>query len=307
MTRQRCAIYTRKSTEEAVKRRLEGNGGGARARARTAPRRPLEGLVHDAGGRPMRSTWSARAKAAGAGRVSRRYWYYVSRRSPGDETPAARLPAEAVERFARDEILDKLRDPDWLAAKLHAAGASHGDLAAAPDRGRARAEAIEADGQALRGSIERMALRGDAVLVTLSATPLVDGASRIDGRALTFEARLRLRQDGRARPIVMGARPAASRRDPGLVALVADARRWMRELQTGAVRSVGKIERREHRAKGSVSRLLPLAFLAPDIAAAILEGRQPEDLTPSRLRRLPDVPLHWSEQRRALGFEAQPA
>jgi hypothetical protein len=48
--------------------------------------------------------------------------------------------------------------------------------------------------------------------------------------------------------------------------------------------------------------VLPLAALAPDITAAIIEGRQPADLTAKRLRDLPDLPLDWAEQRRMLGF-----
>lgn len=81
--------------------------------------------------------------------------------------------------------------------------------------------------------------------------------------------------------------------------MVADARRWSEELLSGATASVGEIERRE----GSVSRVLPLAFLAPDVSEAILNGNQPEVLTAGALRRLPDLPLDWTEQRRVLGFE----
>ena len=88
--------------------------------------------------------------------------------------------------------------------------------------------------------------------------------------------------------------------------MVADARRWAKELLTGAAASVSEIERREERRKGTVSRILPLAFLAPDLAEAILNGRQPETLTAGSLRRLPDLPLDWTEQRRALGFDYRP-
>lgn len=46
--------------------------------------------------------------------------------------------------------------------------------------------------------------------------------------------------------------------------------------------------------------VLPLAFLAPDIVEAILEGRQPAHLSVQKmLRRLP---LSWMEQREMLGF-----
>ena len=44
-------------------------------------------------------------------------------------------------------------------------------------------------------------------------------------------------------------------------------------------------------------RLVRLAFLAPDIQQAILEGRQPDDLTLARLMKA-EIPILWSEQRR---------
>ena len=51
------------------------------------------------------------------------------------------------------------------------------------------------------------------------------------------------------------------------------------------------------------SRCLPLAFPAPDIVEAILQGRQPVELTVLRLKRI-GLPLSWVEQRRLLGFES---
>jgi hypothetical protein len=47
---------------------------------------------------------------------------------------------------------------------------------------------------------------------------------------------------------------------------------------------------------------LPLGLLAPDIVEAILDGRQPVELTVTRLKRVRDLPISWAEQRRILGF-----
>jgi site-specific DNA recombinase len=41
-------------------------------------------------------------------------------------------------------------------------------------------------------------------------------------------------------------------------------------------------------------------FLAPDILEAILDGRQPPDLTFDKLTR--NLPLRWSDLRKQLGF-----
>lgn len=121
---------------------------------------------------------------------------------------------------------------------------------------------------------------------------------------ICIEAPLRTRRAGRALPIVIGVDRRERKPDADLIAMVADARRWARELLTGAAASVGEIERREATAKGAISRVLPLAFLAPDISDAILNGRQPETLTARSLRRLPELPLDWNAQRRVLGFDA---
>ncbi len=49
-----------------------------------------------------------------------------------------------------------------------------------------------------------------------------------------------------------------------------------------------------------VSRIMRLAFLAPDIVEAKLDGYQPADLELERLMK--GIPVSWNEQRRALGF-----
>lgn len=116
------------------------------------------------------------------------------------------------------------------------------------------------------------------------------------------EVPITLRRSGRNRPIILRADTGATQRDPDLIALVADARRWMDDLIEGRAASVAEITEREQLRPGNVSRVLPLAWLAPDIAAAILEGRQPVALSAKKLRDLPDLPLDWPEQRRVLGF-----
>ena len=51
-----------------------------------------------------------------------------------------------------------------------------------------------------------------------------------------------------------------------------------------------------------VTRLLRLRYLAPDIVAAIVEGRQPAALTATTLMHDTRLPLAWAAQRARLGF-----
>ncbi len=85
---------------------------------------------------------------------------------------------------------------------------------------------------------------------------------------------------------------------------MARAHAWFTQLAKGEVTSLREIARRWDQNPGDVSRTLPLAFLAPDMVVAILEGRQPPDVTTEWLKRLPHLPYAWDRQRRLLGFAA---
>ena len=102
-----------------------------------------------------------------------------------------------------------------------------------------------------------------------------------------------------AKLVLASAQGQPSTPDARLLALLADAQRWFDDLTSGRAASVRDLAKRYGRDKGEVSRTLALAFLAPDIVAAILDGRQPVALTPHRLKRLV-LPLRWREQRFAL-------
>jgi site-specific DNA recombinase len=87
-----------------------------------------------------------------------------------------------------------------------------------------------------------------------------------------------------------------------LLRALARARRWVNELVSGKVRSVHELARREGLDGRSVRRLIPLGFLAPRIVEAIVQGRQPVDLTLEALTRRIDIPLLWSAQHQLLSM-----
>ena len=62
----------------------------------------------------------------------------------------------------------------------------------------------------------------------------------------------------------------------------------------------------EYVTPGYVSRLLRLASLAPDIITAIVNGKNPPQLTAKKLMRLAlEIPVDWTAQRKLLGFHAR--
>src|SRR5689334_11867262 len=79
-----------------------------------------------------------------------------------------------------------------------------------------------------------------------------------------------------------------------------------RQLNTALVASDGvpfaALVKREGVSPSYFTRLVRLSYLAPDITQAILDGRQPRDLTADKLLVHSRLPLTWDEQRRMLGF-----
>lgn len=69
------------------------------------------------------------------------------------------------------------------------------------------------------------------------------------------------------------------------------AHRWFNDLVSGKVRNMGEIATREGKDKSYVSRVMNLAFLAPDITESIIKGQQPADISAEKLIRRIQLPL----------------
>ena len=105
------------------------------------------------------------------------------------------------------------------------------------------------------------------------------------------------------RVIVLGDGPQMQRSaDPALVKMMVRAHSWLARLTSGEATALCEIARAERVTSSYVARVVHLACLAPDIVEAVLEGRQPVELTAERLGRMLPLPLDWAEQREALGF-----
>ncbi len=122
-------------------------------------------------------------------------------------------------------------------------------------------------------------------------------------QTFTLDLPVRFRRRGvEMKLVITDDRQKAPSSDPKLIAAIAQARGWFAELRDGKTRSVSELAKRYNVDRGDVGKALKLAFLAPDIVQAILEGRHAADLTAARLRRLANLPASGDEQRRLLGF-----
>jgi hypothetical protein len=98
------------------------------------------------------------------------------------------------------------------------------------------------------------------------------------------------------------ARPIRSENRATLVASIARARRWLNELTTDPAANAESIAARESCSVRKVNMTISLAFLAPDLVKAAIEGCLPHGMG---VVRLSDLPAEWSRQHQMLGLISQ--
>jgi site-specific DNA recombinase len=115
---------------------------------------------------------------------------------------------------------------------------------------------------------------------------------------------IRLRRTGREiTMLIAGTNPfATAKPDARLVKLLIKARRFNAALVGRDDEPFAALAKRQGVSPSYFTRLVRLSYLAPDITEAILDGRQPPDLTADKLLAHSRLPLGWPEQRTVLGF-----
>lgn len=291
---------------------LADHGGKKISVPRRSAKRCLDGVLFDPQGRAMRTTYASKSVRQGGTAQTKRYWYYTSKPLGAEnKNGIERLPAEEIERLVLSSLKSRLRDKAWLAdqiAQAYVAEVAMVEIVEAADAWSSKVAADESDSneRSLSGLIDRIETQKDRLRIWLNLGTMLGRTAVQSPILVSFEVPYRKRQNGSSRPIVIVPEDAPQP-DPDLIALVADARRWACELLDGKSQTIQQITEREGLRSGSVSRILPLAWLAPDITTAILEGRQPVHLTTKSLRNLPELPLDWKNQRWILGFSHRQA
>jgi hypothetical protein len=111
---------------------------------------------------------------------------------------------------------------------------------------------------------------------------------------------VRLTRSGRAMRLIQGnGAPTSTSTDPSVIKLVAKARRWWLELRKGEI-DITALAAREGVTPSYMTRVVRLAFLAPEVVDAVLVGRLRQGVDGAALTASGAVTVCWHAQRRAM-------
>ncbi len=96
--------------------------------------------------------------------------------------------------------------------------------------------------------------------------------------------------------------PEQFERRARLVSAIARGRRWLDDIVSGRVTTITELCTREKCSVRQANMTISLAFLAPNLVKAAVEGRLPRGIGVERLR---DPPTEWSRQFQALGLNPE--
>jgi DNA invertase Pin-like site-specific DNA recombinase len=296
-------------TWAAVQAQLAANTAGHRRRAGASAPSLLARLLVDSAGEQLTPSHAVKN--------GRRYRYYISRaliaESGAERSGGWRLPAHDIEDAVIRIVAAALTDPGPLIERLGLRDASAEQSRLVLDRTASLAKVLLQGSPAERAKlvidlVEQVAIDESAVTIAVLKRPLLAQTGAIPGAspddAILLSAAVVFRRRGVETKLML---PAAAqtekpgRVDAALVKAIARGRLWFEQLAAGQAASLQAIADRESVSPGYVSRLLSLAFLAPDIVEAILQGRQPADLSSARLTNRLDLPFDWAGQRELIG------
>ena len=155
--------------------------------------------------------------------------------------------------------------------------------------------------------VARIEVHEDRLVVRLKAAEAEQATDAADGHSLSIPWQKAPSRKSRQILLPHGVpksevRPTRIERRARLVSAIARGRRWLDEIVSGSVTDVEQIAARQKCSVRQVNMTISLAFLAPDLVKAAVEGRLPRGIGVERLR---DAPAEWSRQFEALGLNPQ--
>jgi len=302
-----------------VQRRLAQARSERRAGGTCSHPSLLAGMLTDPTGGPMTASHATKA--------GRRYRYYVSSQlitgTREQHTDGLRVPAGAIERVVTDSIARFLTDGPGLLLALRSTTVSPGEathqrsllLAASDFASRWPLLQRAAQREALRALNLQIEVKRHALILRIDASSLAvmlgKGSQAVaeqqtdrqegDSATITLKEPVALRRSGRGMAMLVGSTTAAERSNPTLVRLIAKAWALREALVSSDAPTFTAFAEGHGVSQSYATRLLRMAWLAPDIVEAILDGHQPPGLTATGLMRDTRLPTDWQEQRQAFG------
>jgi len=228
--------------------------------------------------------------------------------------PSGTLPAQEIEQFVTNELLDLLGRQAELCQIIGVNGSAAMEEVGAKAKQIAGEIKIHPKRDLLLRVVERVSISETQISIAVSRQGLeslliTSAASvRAASKHTLTEPHLitrafQLKRCGHGKKLIIGQHNAGDRSqpDPSLLRTIARAHAWFEDLKAG--RGYKEIAARDTIDERLVARTVRLAFLAPDITKAILAGREPRGLTSERLVRISKLPASWHEQRSLLGFD----
>jgi hypothetical protein len=293
---------------DAVQAQLAGN---ATQREGGNTRQPslLTGMLFDRDGNRMTPSHAVKKGT--------RYRYYVSSslitKDRTENSGGLRIPAAEIEQLVSDRVHRWLLDPGSIykstSARL-ADASTQRFIARAAEIGKHWPESPVARKRAvLAALIERVEVTVDQIDIHLRPQrlgALLDATATLQANGDETEilsVPVRLRRAGREISMVIDGADPFAKPDGRLIRLLLRARRFSATLAQGEGITFAALAERQGVSRSYFTRLVRLSYLAPDITQAILDGRQPRDLTPEKLLEHSRLPLAWHDQRTLLGFD----
>jgi site-specific DNA recombinase len=240
-----------------------------------------------------------------AAKGGRRWRYYISRAILAGRKPDAgsvtRVPAAQIEKHVFDaakSVISSRRSIDGFGALAHF-GISERTVSSRP-RVDEPCQELSVH-QKVLDTIERVPISANRIEIRLGDAIAVDGQDR----TLTlpwmppspYQRREIIQGEGKPNfPI----RPMRVRARAAFAESMRNAHRWLDELIVDPRQTIEIIAARKHKSERSIRMTLSLAFVAPPIVAAAIEGRLPRGFGSKRLMGLPMV---WPHQWTGLGLE----
>jgi site-specific DNA recombinase len=151
----------------------------------------------------------------------------------------------------------------------------------------------------IEGLVERIVIGAQSVEIRLADDPDLGGRPKVIAIPWSPKSFRRKSEVIEPTDAAGSARPIRAEARTKLLAAIAKGRRWLEQILSGEAADIEAIAAREGLTERSTRMTLSLAFLAPDIVKAAVNGTLPRGFGVSRLTELPAA---WMKQREALGL-----